>query len=287
MKKKLKIGWVADYDVTHPGGAQQTNQEMINYGKYKLGYEIDYILSKINFSNYNLSKYDFFILNNIVHFQNHDINNIVENYKYIRYEHDYDAATYIHKWPNLYKNSLLNIFLSPLHLKEHEEILKDEIKNSACIPSPIDSNLFRVINPKSSRIKNSVLMVGNLVPAKGLNNVMQYLVNNPKKVLYTTGFNMSSEFNYMAKKFAVNYTGQTNYSLMPGVYNSYESFIHLPEWKEPFGRSVMEAYLCGCDLILNDNVGCLSYGWNFKNLSKLKKILRSESLFWKTVAKYV
>ena len=276
---KPRIGWVADFVAeTHPGGAQVTNKMMVDYGQ-KLGHEIDYITPATGFPG----GYVLFILNNIVHFQSSAINRIVNREKYARYEHDYDAAKLIRKWPGLYDRSLVNIFLSPLHLSETERILGGKVAGTI-IPSPIDTKLFR--NAEKRREKGSALLVGNIVPEKGLENVLRYLGSSPETKVYVAGFNIKNEF---AEKFLahnrVEYLGKFDYQEMPEVYNRFESLIHLPKWKEPFGRVVVEAYLCGCSLIVNDNVGAASYDWDWREIEGIKKKVQTRRRFWDTIEK--
>jgi hypothetical protein len=49
------------------------------------------------------------------------------------------------------------------------------------------------------------------------------------------------------------------YEALPTIFNRARTFAHLPRWIEPMGRAVVEAALCGCELVLNDRVGVTSY----------------------------
>jgi glycosyltransferase involved in cell wall biosynthesis len=55
------------------------------------------------------------------------------------------------------------------------------------------------------------------------------------------------------------YLGARPYAELPSLYNRARVFAHLPRWHEPMGRAVMEAALCGCELVLNDRVGVTSF----------------------------
>jgi len=46
---------------------------------------------------------------------------------------------------------------------------------------------------------------------------------------------------------------------MPLLLNRARNYVHLPRWPEPFGLIVAEAALCGCNLIVNENVGAISW----------------------------
>jgi len=70
------------------------------------------------------------------------------------------------------------------------------------------------------------------------------------------------------------------YDQLNELFNKHEYFIHLPQNVDPFCRSVAEAYLAGCKLICNDNVGCLSYDW-FKDRETVRKELKlAAKKFW-------
>jgi hypothetical protein len=47
----------------------------------------------------------------------------------------------------------------------------------------------------------------------------------------------------------------------------------------------MEAYLCGCELIVNENVGATSYGWDFKDYDFIQEQLKSETKLWNIIEK--
>jgi glycosyltransferase involved in cell wall biosynthesis len=55
------------------------------------------------------------------------------------------------------------------------------------------------------------------------------------------------------------YLGEVSQEDLPGLYNRARTFAHLPEWDEPMGRTVVEAALCGCEIVTNERVGVASY----------------------------
>jgi glycosyltransferase involved in cell wall biosynthesis len=271
--------WLADYTTKeHQGGAQQTNQVMVDYG-ISLGHRIEY-MTPLKFSVDKLKKSDLVIINNIMKFSPYQINWIIENVPYIRYEHDYDVAKLIKNFPNIYKKSKLNIFLSPLHKQETESLIGEKIK-SEIIPSPIKD--FYSKNDK----REGILWVGNIVSEKGLSNVIRYMKNNPNKMLKVIGFGDCDLAKELKSLKNVKFIGEIKHSNMINEYNKAEAFIHLPLWKEPFGRTIAEAYLCGCDLIVNNNCGAMSYNWDWNNYDLIKQTLNNSSeVFWDIIKKY-
>ena len=59
--------------------------------------------------------------------------------------------------------------------------------------------------------------------------------------------------------------------------NRARNFVFMPRWPEPQGRVVVEAALCGCNLILNENVGADSFGFE---LDQPENLLDAEEEFW-------
>lgn len=66
------------------------------------------------------------------------------------------------------------------------------------------------------------------------------------------------------------------------VLMQYERFVFLPSKIEPFGRTAVEAWLAGCELVLNENVGAL---WWLIN--KPDDITCGAEMFWKHVMEAV
>jgi hypothetical protein len=59
--------------------------------------------------------------------------------------------------------------------------------------------------------------------------------------------------------------------------NRAKNFVFLPRWPEPQGRVVVEAALSGCNLIVNENVGALSFPFDISNPENIRN---AEELFW-------
>jgi glycosyltransferase involved in cell wall biosynthesis len=143
------------------------------------------------------------------------------------------------------------------------------------VPSYIDTELFK--DRKIKRMADSVIALGELGEHKGIYNVMKYAEKNTTKRIDFYCFNAKDEFKYLDN---MRFLPAIKYELLPIYFNMYESFIHLPEWKEPFGRTVAEAKLSGCKLITNDNIGFLSYKLN----DDLRVFLESgPTIFWEAV----
>jgi glycosyltransferase involved in cell wall biosynthesis len=131
---------------------------------------------------------------------------------------------------------------------------------------------------------NKVMFVGNLHEGKGIPQIIKYAKDNPSVI-----------FDFYYKRACAGLKSQlktlNNCNLVGYVpkeqifenYNKYKYFIHIPNHQESFGRAVGEAFLSGCNLITNDRVGALSYGWDYREFRE--NTLYSNYLFWEKLEK--
>lgn len=287
------IIWLEDYShEQHPGGTQLTNKIIMDHGR-----NIGYFISEFNLQDFrsnfanleNLLKSDaLFILNNIVHLYSNypkEMQRLIEEKKYIRYEHDYlwdHSMMPRSEIKKVYDNAAFKIFLSPLHQNIHR-IKGMNIENSIVIPSPIDVSAF--YNRKSVREKNSYIYIGGIAKHKGIENILDYARKNKKIKLDIYGWVEHKELldNLPENVFIFD---KVDYDEVPELLNEYEYAIHLPSWNEPFGRFSAEAYLCGCKLVTNDRNGFYSFGW--KGYEKIKTNLKNAPRnFWMNVTSMI
>lgn len=156
---------------------------------------------------------------------------------------------------DLFSKSRLNIFVSPLHCNTSLKILNlDQAPPSYILKPTVDykkffnKNLIRDIE---------YLFVGVIGEAKGLNEMRQRFSN--------------SDIHFAGKLFPGatldfgTYHGSVAYDHIPSLMNRAKNFVFLPRWPEPQGRVVIEAALCGCNLITNDRVGATSFPFDISN----------------------
>ena len=158
-----KIVWLTDFDEKeHQGGAQQTNKIMIDNSPFKVE-----VVKNKDFGVEMIKDGVLFIINNIVFLSDYHIKQITEKADYIRYCHDYECVGKL-KDTEFYKNSLMNIFLSPMHQNEYERQIGYKIEKVELQNSPVDTNRFSF--KKGGRTKE-LIWVGQLNEHKGINNV--------------------------------------------------------------------------------------------------------------------
>jgi glycosyltransferase involved in cell wall biosynthesis len=167
----------------------------------------------------------------------------------------------------LYRESALNVYLSPLHQEITEKLLGGGLLPSSHILKPmIDTSRF--FNEGVER-DIEYLFVGVIGEAKGLSEMRERFGKTDINMIGRLGPNVVLDFG--------KHLGHVPYEEIPRYMNRAKNFIFLPRWPEPQGRVVAEAALCGCNIIGNDNVGALSFG---SNLSDANAYVHVEEDFW-------
>lgn len=268
-----KIGFVSDhfYAPDDPstknvrGGAELTDACYIQKGK-ELGFDIDRVSSR---SNEDLGRFNLLIISNHHHaakpqrFLQH---------KYVSFWHDPIIEEVD---PLLIKNAELNIFLSPLHMKFFKD--RFDVGDTALQPSCF-SNFDRFHSREKK--DNMVVYIGQVAPFKGISNILAYAGEHPELDFHICG-NLAGNFPF--DKFGnVTYEGYVVSAIEWMSKAKY--FVHLPKWIEAFGRTIVEALFCGCELIVNDRVGCFSYDWDWSSKESIKKnITKYRGRFWSNI----
>jgi glycosyltransferase involved in cell wall biosynthesis len=111
----------------------------------------------------------------------------------------------------------------------------------------IDTSLFR---PLGLERDIDVLYVGTISAAKGYENLLARFGEERLTFVGRNG---------LGRPIQGSWLGELPYASLPAVFNRARTFAHLPTWNEPMGRAVVEAGLCGCELVLNERVGVTSY----------------------------
>ncbi|WKJ92029.1 glycosyltransferase [Methylomonas montana] len=170
----------------------------------------------------------------------------------------------------LFQHSKLNVFVSPLHhLICHKLLNLIEVAPSFIMKPVIDGKRF--FNQNLDR-DIDYLFVGIIGEAKGLNAMREQFSD---KNIHLIG----KLFPGTKLDFGI-YHGHVPYDEIPHFMNRAKNFVFLPRWPEPQGRVVIEAALCGCNLIANDNVGAMSFPFD---ISCLENFRNATDEFWETI----
>jgi len=268
----MKIAWLHDHTLEDsPGGAQLTNAAMIAAAPDWA----DIIPCYSGRLPSGMPQADAYILNNVKDFSQAELKVAVSK-PHIVYEHDYWD---LHQgWQRDWIMPVMNgawavIFLSPLHreafLRQHPGVRP---KKTYLVPSPIDPEEFTV---QADEPRQGTCWLGEFQPHKGIKAACQWASEHETVDFYGWGPVTPSGKNVHIK-------GLLRYEEIPRALARYERFLFLPEWVEPFGRTVAEAKLAGCELILNERVGALSWGWETRE-EWAKGVGTAASRFWEVL----
>lgn len=266
----MRVIFVHDFAVQQwLGGAQLEVEWMMEIGR-RMGHEC-LLMTPEKYDRKEISSADLIILNNIMRFSNQEINWITREKRYIRWEHDYSFTQLGRRelFINIFRNSLCNIFLSPLHFEEHQKNIPLEESDNLVMPSPMNTDLFTDLNLERDI---DFLYVGRLSPPKGVGSVLLNAMVNPNKKFCFVGSGPMDKV--IEEVVNCKLLGEIPNQKMAEVYSRAKFLIHLPMWMEPFGQVVVQAKLCNCSLIINQNVGALSFDWFFSENDILRAILR-------------
>lgn len=172
----------------------------------------------------------------------------------------------------LFANSMLNVYVSPLHQRIIEAILRNDRGTSALVLKPlIDHTLF--YNRGLDR-DIEYLFVGLIGEAKGLAAMRRRFRGTDIHFVGSIAPGEKLDFG--------TYHGSVPYSDIPHFMNRAKHFVFLPRWPEPQGRVVTEAALCGCKLITNQNVGATSFPFD---ISDPANFAGATDEFWDAIEK--
>ena len=153
-------------------------------------------------------------------------------------------------WVPILAGAGLLVWLSPLHRKSWLYMCP-ELRRVPCaiIPSTVDPEMF--YDMKLPRAGNVAVNSG--VEFKGRYVFYKYAEDRPREQ-----FTLVGQADGRPPQ-NVKLVGQVAYQGMNALYNSHETFVHLPENPMPFDRTIVEALLAGCKVVSNKNVGALSW----------------------------
>ncbi|MHB8742011.1 MAG: glycosyltransferase family protein [Sulfuricaulis sp.] len=167
----------------------------------------------------------------------------------------------------LFRDAALNIFVSPLHQRTVYRVLGLDTSVPSYVMKPvIDGTRFQNQNRQRDI---EYLFVGVIGEAKGLRALRDSFRDKDIWLIGRVAPGERLDFG--------RHLGQVPYEQIPGYMNRAKNFVFLPRWPEPQGRVVVEAALCGCRLITNENVGATSFPFD---ISDIKNFQNSTDELW-------
>lgn len=287
----MHILWISDFSLSHHlGGAQRSNQIIIDKGKSK-----GYIITTFHYdSDPNIleqNNYDLVISSNLEHVRTKFpwINDwICQQNNHIRYEHDSHQYNSFEERKRIFDSTKLNIFVSQLHMDKFVEHYEVNPSKSVYVVDPIDLNLFKDLGLHR---EDKTLYVGTFHQEKGTDLFLQEVNRNPNKKYIMLGF--TDRDAQIVQKFPnIEFYKNVAYDHMPTVYNSIREFWFYPRgayplFIEPFCRATAEAILCGMEMNVGVNIGSYEL-YKQIGLDGLKKECHNApNKFWKEIEKVV
>lgn len=276
--EKLNILWLTDYtDREVPAGGAEITDAWILKAARMLNYNVSVIRPKDLRSNI-LEPADLVIFSNNYEFPGPARTKIMDTKPYIVYSHDSGRwLDVVRKKPEMCQKALGSIFLSPLHQQTFEKFLFGA-KNVHCVPPHIPLEFHDKGLPR----ENKVMFVGNIHDGKGIPEVIKWAREHPN--IHVDFYYNRGQQHYIAELKTLKNCHMVGYvprAVIYENYNRYKYFIHIPRHYESFGRAVGEAFLSGCQLIVNKKVGATSYGWDYQTFRETTA--NAHFLFWETV----
>lgn len=270
----MKIALLNDLPSMHPNvgsGAELSIRAMALEG-YRQGHEIDFFTAQN--LNKQLDSYDFVILKNVITFNEKQFQEVFKlpvvfwpsDYAHCKWRLFYSMASKCKKCSGVELirqfalNSVLNVFLSPLHQNAYEFVVP-EVKDTEILLSPpyVDPEVFKPIEGVPRR-EGTTLGVNTLLSFKGAQNAVQYAIEHPEMTFnFVGGANEGWEDKLSQNAF---YYGYAQQEALPALYSQASHYMELPDNCQPYNRTVAEAKLCSIpNFIVNENVGAMSYKW--------------------------
>lgn len=275
--KKKTVVWVQDQMIR--GGAEISNELVIRVGR-NLGYDITVINQDTDMieTENAIKNADLAVINNIFgfgYYQMRVIDQLLISGKipYVKYDHDHRELTRDGFARKLFQNSILNVFLSPLHLGKFKKHLSVD---GISLPLAIDTDFFKPV-PGVER-KPSTAIICNIKLHKGYSTLQKYVFAHPEISFTVVGKQ------HPLKGKNITWRNQVPYEEMAKIYSSFEFIVHLLDKWGAGERVILEACLCGCKVIANEKVGHMTWGRELVDSDGLREWLKQAPYdFWKEV----
>lgn len=169
---------------------------------------------------------------------------------------------------------VLLLFSSRLH-RDNFLFLTDA--EAEMVPAPVDVEPFQLA-ALEPRERHGNVWLGRMWHGKGIGRALDWAVKQGE-VLDFYGFGPDAA----TIKPPGRYRGKIKPGDVPQILAGYERFVFLPDWIEPFGRSVVEAYYAGCELEIDESqIG--AWEWMQYEPEALKD---PAGMFWSIVGEYL
>ncbi len=293
----MKVAYIQDMDpLVSGGGAQLTDRAHINRGLER-GHAVQIIVPAQNIEELE-DPYDLAVVSNSMSLRPDTYESLKQRgIPYVIFAHDMGpwvcrwrlfysmedrcrTICYLRpRWRPILQESALIVWLSPLHrwswLWAYPELRTHPY---ALAPSPVDAKRFYAMREP----RTGALAINAGIKYKGADAFLKWAEGNPLMRITLAG-GKEDDVNLPPNVEFIGYVPQAK---LNELYNKHEFFWHCPPTVGPFDRTVAEAYLAGCKLIVNRNVGATSYRAFRKGREAVAKLCGdSPNVFWTAIEK--
>lgn len=178
---------------------------------------------------------------------------------------------------SLFDGARAVFFCSPLHRDYFAQKFQVDPSKITLIPTLFDPEKFA-----PSAKEPVTVHLGRLSAPKGIDSVLQHAARNPDREYRIYGPRESGLELQLPANVTVH--DAVPRDEVARILARALAYIHLPRWTEAFGRTVIEAALSGCSLIVNRNVGACSYDWDLSDREALvRELTLGPTRFWEKV----
>lgn len=291
----MRVLWLQDLDpFTMDGGAQITDRAHITYG-LRRGHDIDIAVGVVEPARIRMA--DLVAVSACTTFPLSVFQDIADaGTPEVWFFHDYATlckfrlfyamrpkckVCYLRdRWVPIMSRARLLIWLSPLHRRTMLYMAPELAQVPyALVPSPVSDKDFYPMGLE----RRGTLAVNAALSFKGGALFQDWVASHPDEPVTLVGAKPE-----MRLSSNVTYLGVVPYTGMNDVYNRHERFLHLAERSQPFERTVAEAYLAGCRLTVNGNIGAVSWPFFKKGRVEVGRVLAGSSQkFWRAIERVI
>jgi len=264
--KFKKVCWFSDrLYPEYEGGAEKVDYMIREIGK-KQGLQIDHWKDKPTL------EYDLYILGNNHLWPPEKTFSLIEGRDYAFFRHDPLANEHTYE---LLNKAHVVIFPSPGLRTFYEK--RVHLKNVMYQPWASITEEWNNYHP--SQKEEFALYIGDLNRYKGIYNLIEYAKDHPDMLFKVYGRNIEN-VNFTLSN--IQYFGWLPENKMVETLSKAKYWVQLPSMIDPFPQTIVKAYLSGCEIITNRNMGCFTYpDWNWNDPEDIKKKLKEyQETFW-------
>lgn len=235
----VKVGWLADH-IGITGGAEISDDAFLAAAPAKV--EIVFCPPNKRPSD----DIDIFVVNNCITYGDRWGEVLCEK-PVVKHIHDLwpHGSPRLRRW--ILDNAALLIFNSP---KQEQTFQFPYTAAKTYVPPPVDVARFRTAGETERR--EGVIWFSRLSMGKGIQNVVDWSLRTGQRVDF-----YGPCYEPLARAHVVSpsrYRGIVSQAALPALLARYETFIHLPVKADICGRTTVEAWASGLDLVLGGDV---------------------------------